>query len=86
MSAVLSIASVFAVNAQTRATIKPADTTKKLPPVVPLGGKTQPKPYDQVITRNAVSRKGMITTHSLDDKYFFEIADSTLGTSTGIIT
>jgi len=54
-----------------------ADTTKKAPGAP--GVKTQPKPYDQVITGKAVTRKGMITTHRLEDKYFFEIADSILG-------
>lgn len=75
----------FAV-AQTKPTTPPTtppaatDTTKKAPgaPFGP-GAKPQPKPYAQVITDKAVTRRGMITTHRLEDKYFFEIADSTLG-------
>ncbi|RZL10977.1 MAG: DUF5117 domain-containing protein, partial [Pedobacter sp.] len=39
----------------------------------------QPKPYATVITNKAVTRKGMLTTHKIEDKFFFEIADSTLG-------
>ncbi|WP_293301195.1 zinc-dependent metalloprotease [Pedobacter sp. UBA4863] len=38
----------------------------------------QPKPYDQVITSKALTRKGMITSHRIEDKFYFEIADSTL--------
>ncbi|MEJ5996160.1 zinc-dependent metalloprotease [Pedobacter sp. Du54] len=41
--------------------------------------RAQPKPYASVITDKALTRKGMITTHKLDDKFFFEIADTTLG-------
>lgn len=49
----------------------PADTTKK----TPVKG---PKPYDKIITDKALSRQGMITTHQVDDKFYFEIADSIL--------
>jgi len=61
-------------------TVPAADTTKKssLPMMAP-GARMQPKPYDQVITKKAITRKGMITTHRLEDKFFFEIADTTLG-------
>jgi hypothetical protein len=57
----------------------PADTTKKLPGFSVSGAKALPKPYTTVITDKAISRRGMITTHRVDDKFFFEIADSTLG-------
>ncbi len=40
--------------------------------------RTQPKPYDQVITNKALTRKGMITSHRIEDKFYFEIADTTL--------
>jgi hypothetical protein len=59
--------------------VVPADTTKKLPGFSVSGAKGVPKPYVTVITDKAVTRKGMITTHRVDEKYFFEIADSTLG-------
>ena len=42
-------------------------------------GKAEPKPFASVITNKAITRKGMITTHRLEDKFFFEIADSILG-------
>ena len=38
-----------------------------------------PKPYATVITDKALTRKGMITTHKIEDKFYFEIADTTLG-------
>lgn len=43
------------------------------------GVRAQPKPYATVITDKAITRRGMITTHKIEDKFFFEIADSTLG-------
>ncbi len=38
-----------------------------------------PKPYKEVITDKAISKKGMFTVHKVDDKYYFEIADAMLG-------
>ena len=62
------------------ATVPAADTTKKTSVLMMApGARMQPKPYDQVITKKAITRKGMITTHRLEDKFFFEIADTTLG-------
>jgi hypothetical protein len=54
----------------------PSDTTRRAPGAP--AGKAQPKPYDQVITNKALTRKGMITAHRIEDKFFFEIADTTL--------
>ncbi len=63
----------------TQGTTTPADTTKKSPGMFgAAAAKVQPKPYDKVITDKAFTRKGMITSHRIDDKFFFEIADSTL--------
>lgn len=53
----------------------PAPTTPK-PAEAP---KTGPKPYKDVITDKAKTSKGLITVHKVDDKYFFEIADSLIG-------
>ena len=41
--------------------------------------KAGPKPYGEVITKKAVSQKGVFTVHFQDDKYLFEIPDSLLG-------
>ena len=77
----LAVAGVSVAQAQTRPTTVPdnADTTKRLPGAISNLKKSEPKPYASVITSKAVTRKGMITTHSLDDKFYFEIADTTLG-------
>ena len=40
---------------------------------------TGPKPYKDVITEKAVTKKGLFTVHKVDDKYYFEINDSILG-------
>ncbi len=45
----------------------PKKVNKKAPP---KGG---PKPYEKVITEKAVSQKGLITTHKVGDKYYFEL-------------
>lgn len=39
-------------------------------------GKDDPKPYDKVITKEAISDSGLFTVHKLDEKYFYEIPDS----------
>ncbi|MDB5191308.1 MAG: zinc-dependent metalloprotease [Segetibacter sp.] len=40
--------------------------------------RTGPKSYSEVITKDAVSDKGLFTVHKVADKYFFEIPDSLL--------
>lgn len=37
-----------------------------------------PKPYSEVITAHAKTRKGLLTIHRIEDKYYFEIPDSLL--------
>ena len=41
--------------------------------------KTGPQPYKDVVTDKAVTTTGLLTVHRIEDKYFFEIADSLLG-------
>jgi uncharacterized protein DUF4953/uncharacterized protein DUF5117/uncharacterized protein DUF5118 len=58
----------------TRTATPPADTSKPRPQVaIPRPG---PKPFKEVITSKAVTRKGLFTIHKLDDKYYFELGDS----------
>ncbi|MBS1632680.1 MAG: zinc-dependent metalloprotease [Bacteroidetes bacterium] len=40
---------------------------------------TSPKPFDEVITKKAVSYNGYFKAHKVDDKYYLEIPDSLLG-------
>jgi hypothetical protein len=38
-----------------------------------------PKPYKEVITDKAVTHEGLFTVHKVEDKWYFEIADSMMG-------
>ncbi|MEE9440143.1 MAG: zinc-dependent metalloprotease [Saprospiraceae bacterium] len=40
--------------------------------------KDKMKPYDKVITKNAISEAGLFAVHKVVDKFYFEIADSLL--------
>lgn len=74
-----TVAMVYAQNRPAGGAGAATDSTRRAPgAAIGAAGKAQPKPYDQVITNKAVTRKGMITTHKLDDKFFFEISDTTL--------
>lgn len=68
--------------AQTRDTTRPAVTPQMGNMPAGFGGGAQrqgPKAYKDVITNKAVSQKGMITVHKVEDKYYFEIANNILG-------
>jgi hypothetical protein len=41
--------------------------------------KPGPKAFSEIITKKAISQKGVFTVHLQDDKYFFEIPDNLLG-------
>ncbi len=57
----------------------PTDSTRRAPGAMgAAAAKGKPKPYDQVITNKAQTRLGLIISHKIEDKYFFEIADSVL--------
>ena len=82
LTILLAVATIGFANAQNRpvVVVSGQDTTRRAPgTALGSGVKAQPKPYNTVITDKAITRKGMITTHKLDDKFFFEIADTTLG-------
>jgi hypothetical protein len=81
LTILLAVGAITFANAQTRPGGAAADTTRRAAPGALPGVTTraQPKPYNTVITDKALTRKGMITTHKVEDKYFFEIADTTLG-------
>ncbi|WP_231465035.1 MULTISPECIES: zinc-dependent metalloprotease [unclassified Pedobacter] len=82
LSILFAVSAVTFASAQVRqgAGAATSDSTRRAPgAALGSGVKAQPKPYDQVITSKASTRKGMITTHKIEDKFFFEIADTTLG-------
>ena len=35
--------------------------------------KKGPKPYDEIITKKAITTKGMLTVHEVEDKFYFEV-------------
>ena len=52
----------------------------------PADAKKEPKPYKKVIDSTAVTQKGLIDVHKMDNKYLFEIPDSLLGSEIMTIT
>ncbi|GAA4304655.1 zinc-dependent metalloprotease [Nibribacter koreensis] len=62
---------------------QPADSTRRVAGAAGMAGtannKAKPKPYADVITDKAQTKAGFFKTHKVDDKYFFELADSVLG-------
>jgi len=76
----IGVMTISMAQAQVRPPATASDSTRRGPgAALGSGIKAQPKPYATVITSKAITRKGMITTHKLEDKFFFEIADTTLG-------
>ena len=84
--AVALLAGTFAM-AQTRPTAPPSGAGA---PTSPMGlgqqAKPGPKPYKEVITDKAVSKKGLFTVHKIDDKFYFEIPDSIMNREIMAIT
>ena len=71
----LSIAS-----AQNRRPVTPSSTPPGVTPSPASSSfKSGPKPYKDVITDKAITKKGLFQVHRVDDKWFFEIGDSALG-------
>jgi hypothetical protein len=52
----------------------------------PADVKKEPKPYKKVVDSSAVTQKGLIDIHKIDNKYLFEIPDSLLGSEMMTIT
>ncbi len=68
-------------------TPSPAPTTPATgaPNLAGLGGMfgarttSAPKPFKEIITDKAITKKGLFTVHKVEDKYYFEIGDTLLG-------
>ena len=71
--AFLSLATCVAAKAQQE--VAKAPPTATTPPTT---SKTIPKPYKDVITAKAKTSVGLFTVHKIEDKIYFEIADSIL--------
>jgi hypothetical protein len=55
-----------------------ADTSKKNGTTTSTSSRSGPKPYKDVVTDKAITKTGLLTVHRVEDKYYFEIADSIL--------
>lgn len=69
----------YAQQKKSNTPVAAADTAKRPTPAAPRPPQTGPRPYKEVITDKAISRKGLFTVHKLEDKWFFEMGDSLLG-------
>jgi hypothetical protein len=69
------------VAAQNRRPVVTTDTVKPRinVPIFPAAPKPGPRPYKEIITDKASTRKGLFTVHKVEDKWFFELGDSLLG-------
>ncbi len=63
----------------------PAVTTA---PAKPANGgpKNGPKPYSEVITKDAKSKDGLFKVHQIEDKYYYEIPESMFGKDMLMVT
>ncbi len=50
-----------------------------MPAAPAAASKPGPKPYKEVITDKAITKRGFFTVHKIDDKYFFEIGKGLFG-------
>jgi Met-zincin/Domain of unknown function (DUF5117)/Domain of unknown function (DUF5118) len=74
------LAFTFSALAQDRKPTTPANgSLPAVSPGFPGAAKTGPKPYKEIITDKAVSRRGLFIIHKVEDKWYFEIPDSLLG-------
>ena len=66
-------------HAQNKKTVPaPRDTTHAVPVILTSAPRIGPKPYKELITDKAITKKGLIQVHHIDEKWYFEMADSLL--------
>jgi hypothetical protein len=79
-----SVLFLFCAAMASQAQEPPPETTPEPPaatPVLPPRGgllSAEPQPYEKVITKDAKSKSGIFTVHSIKDKYYYEIPKSEL--------
>lgn len=65
--------------AQDKKTVPPQrDTSKTVQLIAPALPKTGPRAYKDLIPERALTRKGIVWVHKVDERWFFEIGDSLL--------
>lgn len=73
------VLTALSTTAQDKKTVPPTrDTSKTVQLTAPALPKTGPKPYKEVITNKAITKKGLFWVHKMDEKWYFEIGDSLL--------
>lgn len=83
-SATVALAATSACATSTRqpprpAPTAPAPTMAPAPANGPAAARRGPRPYAQVVTRDARTERGGITVHRIDERILFEVPDSLLG-------
>ncbi len=90
LTSVLTLILVFGftntVEAQRKSKKKKKNETTETPKPKPKEKKGAIKPFDKVITKEAITDDGLFKVHQLDDKYFFEIPDSLMGREMLMVT
>jgi hypothetical protein len=54
------------------------DTSKTVQLTAPAPPAKGPKPYKDVITEKAITKRGIVWVHKIEDKWFFEVGDTLL--------
>lgn len=62
-----------------RDTVPASNTNITLPPGMFSQNRSGPKSYKEIITSKAISSKGLFKVHKVDEKWYLEIGDTTLG-------
>ncbi len=75
---ILCVLTTFSLNAQ-KPDLKADTSALAAGPKRDAPVKNGPKSFGELITKKAVSQKGVFNVHFQDDKYYFEIPDSLLG-------
>ena len=78
----LVLAPGLCLTAQKKQPILPPSKAPAIPPAsipsMPAAPKPGPRPYKEIVTAKAVTDTGLFQVHKVDDKFYFEIADSLL--------
>jgi hypothetical protein len=77
---------LFVVSASTNAFAQKKDDKPVVTSATPPPTKAGPKPYKEVITSKAITSKGLMTVHKVEDKWYFEVPDSIIGREVMAIT
>jgi len=79
LSLLFVVALIFhscAISIKATSTKKNKSTTTEKPKPKPKPKKGDLKPYSEVITKEAISDKGLFTVHKIDSDFFYEIPDT----------